>query len=468
MSDNAGNENKEPITINEEELENALKNSDQYGRDKIKSAIMKLIEEKLIGEKKSGNLKSITFKNINFDNLELKVFEIAIYKFNQSKTFDIKLDGCKCETSNLIIDNDKETTIEIKNSDFKKISMSSNKYLNFPFKCIILDNVNIDILDFVNVYNLSIEESETNKNSIRKIINLLNVKKTNIKNTFFKEIKINSGDDIQIEHFNLTNKKYTVDKIHINVENVIIKNFKVINRPKLKSTCVFSFDNFEVENKMEVESKVLLEKVSETKLPLRTSFDGSRFELKNNMNFSYMRKIMNSVDNVLEEQRFCKLELRSKRELKDTPWFEKRINFVYEHLFDYGHSIVKPFICLLSIWLVSPISMWLMLPICICIIFPISIWFILGIFFWFIFISLISTIIDEEKYFSIANIISFTINKLSLETLELGASFIRTLPSGILSFNNGTQWHHVLQSSISTIFWFFLLLAIRNNFKIRW
>ena len=45
-----------------------------------------------------------------------------------------------------------------------------------------------------------------------------------------------------------------------------MKNFKIINRPKLKSTCVFSFDNFEVKNKMEVESKVLLEKVSETKL----------------------------------------------------------------------------------------------------------------------------------------------------------------------------------------------------------
>ncbi|MDG1153824.1 MAG: hypothetical protein P8N25_03075, partial [Alphaproteobacteria bacterium] len=217
---------------------------------------------------------------------------------------------------------------------------------------------------------------------------------------------------------NLTNEKYTVDKIHINVENVIMKNFKIINRPKLKSTCVFSFDNFEVENKMEVESKILLYKIYKTKLPLRTSFDGSRFELDNNMNFSNMRKIMNSVDNVLEEQRFCKLELRSKRELKDTPWFEKQINFVYEHLFDYGHSIVKPFICLLSIWFVFSIT--------------------------------------EDKYVIILN---------------LGDSFIRTLPLCILNSNKldvYTQWHHVLQSSVSTIFWFFLLLAIRNNFKIRW
>ena len=419
MSDNAGNENKESITINEKELENALKNSDQYNPDKINSALTKLIEEKLIGEKKSGNLKSITFKNIDFDsfkfdNLNFEFFEIVIYNFNQSKTFDIKLDGCKYKSSKLMIMNDKETTIEIKNSDFKDIFIK-NIGSDSEFKCIILDNVNIDKLDFKNVYNLSIEESDKNKNSIRKIINLLNAKKIDIKNTFFKEININDDYDNKIEHFNLTNEKYTVDKIHINVENVIMKNFKIINRPKLKSTCVFSFDNFEVENKMEVESKILLYKIYKTKLPLRTSFDGSRFELDNNMNFSNMRKIMNSVDNVLEEQRFCKLELRSKRELKDTPWFEKQINFVYEHLFDYGHSIVKPFICLLSIWFVFSIT--------------------------------------EDKYVIILN---------------LGASFIRTLPSGILSFNNGTQWHHVLQSSVSTIFWFFLLLAIRNNFKIRW
>ena len=459
MSDNAGNENKDSITINEKELKNAFDKIFYYDYMTVDLGSKILF----IAEK-----KSVTFKNINFNNFELEKFTAIIGAHN------IKLDGCKCESLELIIDNNKETTIEIKNSDFKNISMRNDNNNNNGcknFKCIILDNVNIDILNFRNVYNLSIEESNTNKNSIRKEIILSDVKKIDIKNTFFKEININDDYDIQIEHFNLTNEKYTVDKIHINVENVIMKNFKIINRPKLKSTCVFSFDNFEVENKMEVESKILLYKIYKTKLPLRTSFDGSRFELDNNMNFSNMRKIMNSVDNVLEEQRFCKLELRSKRELKDTPWFEKKINFVYEHLFDYGHSIVKPFICLLSIWLVSPISMWLMLPICICIIFPISIWLMFPIFICIIFpifISLISTIIDEEKYFSIANIISFTINKLSLETLELGASFIRTLPSGILSFNNCTQWHHVLQSSISTIFWFFLLLAIRNNFKIRW
>ena len=228
MSDNAGNENKEPITINEEELKNALEKTSGYDNERVKSALTKLIEEKLIGEKKSGNLKSITFKNIDFDSFKdsfkFECFTIFLNYFNQSKTFDIKLDGCKCETSKLMIMNDKETTIEIKNSDFKYISIHGEQRGSPCYNCIILDNVNIDILDFKNVYNLSIEESDTNKNSIRKEINLLNAKKINIKNTFFESININPGDDIQIEHFNLTNKKYTVDKIHINVENVIMKN----------------------------------------------------------------------------------------------------------------------------------------------------------------------------------------------------------------------------------------------------
>ncbi|MDG1153339.1 MAG: hypothetical protein P8N25_00580, partial [Alphaproteobacteria bacterium] len=136
----------------------------------------------------------------------------------------------------------------ISENDFSNVSVSDSE-------CIILNNINSNTLDFKHINNVFIVKTNTNiapfkipnQNDLKKIlffsiseINLSDIKKIDIYDSGFREININASKNCQIEHFNLTNEKYTVDKIHINVENVIMKNFKIINRPKLKSTCVFS------------------------------------------------------------------------------------------------------------------------------------------------------------------------------------------------------------------------------------
>ena len=87
MSDNAGNENKEPITINEEELKNALEKTSGYDNERVKSALTKLIEEKLIGEKKSGNLKyslsNVPKKTLGNSTEPATLFKRSLFSWNK-------------------------------------------------------------------------------------------------------------------------------------------------------------------------------------------------------------------------------------------------------------------------------------------------------------------------------------------------------------------------------------------------
>ena len=69
MSDNAGNENKDSITINEKELKNAFDKIFYYDYMTVDLGSKILF----IAEK-----KSVTFKNINFNNFELEKFTAII------------------------------------------------------------------------------------------------------------------------------------------------------------------------------------------------------------------------------------------------------------------------------------------------------------------------------------------------------------------------------------------------------
>ena len=302
----------------------------------------------------------------------------------------------------------------------------------------VINEVKLERLNIKETKQLSINNISSNKKDKNSSLTISNTEYVNCADSNFAHILI-KGSDSDVKEI-IFKDVFTKDDgvIFLHFEDVTVKAIRITNENK-SILNIFDFNGTNITDILTIDVNIHILNLIQSDLPEKSNFDGCVFEEKSSGDFSSIRRIMGSHQNYLEEERFSKLELRAKRNLKNTPWFEKKLNRAYEILFDYGYGIWQPLL-------------------------------ILGLV-WFVFA------IDIDKFFDIKTAQNFPyIENFYIvfgqicDALDLGESFKRTSPFTLFGIGQDCNKEplHTLQSLLSTALWFMLLLSIRNNFKIRW
>ena len=293
----------------------------------------------------------------------------------------------------------------------------------------VLNGISTLNITFNNVQRIYLDNVNSNNCIITNPQSIKEIKNSNITN-----LEIKCTDISETINDKTVNKKRKVDNVKIlggqvglNMSNFDIATIEIenIRFEEFKLKCVEVLEKCKIQAIFNKAPRLI-----QTIFPTATSFNNSRFLEKGSdahLEYTHMSALMGKVNNHIEQTRFAEKALETEKDLDHMDCSSKITSYVYGGLFNYGRGLSVPLLMLIFLWLVCALQNWFM------------VWE-QGIFQWMWF------------------------------NADFGESFQRSTPFALLGMSGveNSEWYHTLQSLISTGLWFMILLAVRNNFKIRW
>lgn len=250
------------------------------------------------------------------------------------------------------------------------------------------------------------------------------------------ETKVNEPiKQIIFENINVKKSRWGYSFV---IENTDIEYMYIVDKYKLEYS--FKFTKVNVIDELIVSAKINNFYIKDTKFPQTTNFNGSDLKI-DAQTASVMKTMMSELKNHNEEERFAKREFILKRDSDSINKSDRIFHVLYEKLFDCGYSILSPIMWLIGLWFVCSIEI-------------------------------------SGQALSILFLFDWTIKDFLTEAIPLAFSYIdfnfsdsftHNTPFALLgSYSTPNEGGQKLQSLLATGLWFMLLLAFRNNFKIRW